>query len=237
MLNKKEQINILLIASIVVISAIIYKSLVDNELFSISNVKENYLLLKQIINSNYILSCTVFFVFYIFIAAFAIPLGTLLTISISALVGFWPSLIIVSFSSTIGATICFLVVRYLIRDFIYKKFTKKTEAINFFLSKDGLKLLFFLRLNPIVPFFLINLLFGLSKIKVSSFYMVSQIGMLAGTIVYINAGAQIQKINSINDIINFNIMASFLLLGLFPFLIKFISKKLQSKLTFKGFDI
>ena len=237
MLNKKEQIKILLIASIVVICAIIYKSLVDDELFSISNVKENYLLLKQIINSNYIFSCTVIFIFYILIAAFAIPLGTLLTISISALVGFWPSLIIVSFSSTIGATICFLVVRYLIRDFIYKKFTKKTEVINSFLSKDGLKLLFFLRLNPIVPFFLINLLFGLSKIKVLSFYMVSQIGMLAGTIVYINAGVQIQKINSINDVINFNILASFLLIGLFPFLIKFISKKLQSKLTFKSFDI
>ena len=101
------------------------------------------------------------------------------------------------------------------------------EKVNSGINKDGVFYLFFLRLSPIFPFFIINLIFGLTKMKATTFYIISQIGMLIGTIVFVNAGVQLAKINSIDDILSFEIIISFMLIGLVPFIIKKIIERLK----------
>ncbi len=128
--------------------------------------------------------------------------------------------VIVSFASTIGATLAFLAARFLFRDSVENRFGDRLNAVNEGMKKDGAFYLFTLRLIPVFPFFMINLLMGLTAIKTRTFFWVSQLGMLAGTIVYVNAGTQLGKITSLSDILSPGLVFSFVLLGLFPLLAK-----------------
>ena len=170
-----------------------------------------------------------FFLMYVIVAAFSLPGAAIMTIAAGALFGlFWGS-VIASFASTIGATLAFLTARYLLRDLVQANFGDKLKAINEGMAKDGAFYLFSLRLIPLFPFFLVNLLVGLTPISTRRYYWVSQIGMLAGTVVYVNAGTQLVKITGLADIASLGLLFSFALLGIFPLLVKRFTHFLQQR--------
>lgn len=157
-----------------------------------------------------------FFVIYVVITGLSIPGAAIMTLIAGALFGLLLGTIIVSFASTMGATLAFLGSRYVLRDWVQSKFGARLKAIDDGLSKDGAFYLFTLRLIPVFPFFVINLLMGLTRIPTWTFFWVSQLGMLAGTIVFVNAGTQISKIESTAGLLSPTLIGSFVLLALFP---------------------
>ena len=165
---------------------------------------------------------------YIATTALSLPGAALLTLLAGALFGLLVGTILVSFASTIGATLAFLVSRMLLRDWVQKKFGGFLKTIDEGIEKDGAFYLFTLRLIPAIPFFVINLVMGLTPMKTIQFFLVSQVGMLAGTMVFVNAGTQLAQIESLKGILSPGLIFSFVLLGIFPLL----AKKLVS--FFKG---
>lgn len=174
-----------------------------------------------------------FFTLYILVTALSLPGAVIMTLAAGALFGVVQGTFIVSFASSIGATVAFFASRYVFKDFIQARYGERLKAINAGMQKDGAMYLFTLRLVPLFPFFLVNLLMGLSSIRGLTYYWVSQIGMLAGTIVYVNAGTQLAKLESIAGILSPTILLSFSLLGLFPFIAKFFLHLLQQKRLYK----
>jgi len=191
-----------------------------SQYFSFEMIKSQHEKLNEFIKLNYSFSIVVFFIIYIIVTAFALPFGALKTILAGALFGLIPGVILTSFASSIGSTLCLLMSRFVLKDYVEKKYSKYLEKINEGIKKDGIYYLFFLRLSPIFPFFIINLVFGLTKMKALTFYLVSQIGMFLGTIIFVNAGVQLSKINKIEDILSIEIIVSFILIGLAPLIIK-----------------
>jgi len=153
---------------------------------------------------------------YILVTALSLPGATIMTLAGGAVFGLWQGLLLVSFASSIGATLAFLVARFLLRDWVQSRFRDRLTAINEGIERDGAFYLFSLRLVPLFPFFVINLVMGLTPIKTWTFYWVSQVGMLAGTAVYVNAGTQLAQIDSLGGIVSPSLLVSFALLGLFP---------------------
>lgn len=162
-----------------------------------------------------------FFAFYVLVTALSLPGAAIMTLAAGLLFGFYWGALIVSFASSIGALLAFLVSRYLFRDWVQQRFGSKLQALNEGVAKEGAFYLFALRLVPLFPFFLINLLMGLTPIRAITFYWVSQLGMLAGTLVYVNAGTQLAGLESLSDILSLPLLLSFALLGLFPLLARF----------------
>ena len=167
-----------------------------------------------------VLVVVVSFALYVMVVALSLPGATVMALAMGALFGFWYGTLLVSFASTIGATLAFLTSRYVLRDFVQHRFGKKLNAIDEGMAKDGALYLFTLRLVPAFPFFLINLLMGLTQIRTCTFYWVSQLGMLAGTMVYVNAGTQLAHVESLSDIISPGMLLSFVLLGVLPWIAK-----------------
>ena len=159
-----------------------------------------------------------YFLLYLLITALSLPGATVMTLAGGAIFGLWTGLLVVSFASSIGATLAFLVSRYLLRDWVQGRFGSSLEAINRGIEKDGAFYLFALRLVPAFPFFIINLVMGLMPIRTWTFYWVSQLGMLPGTLVYVNAGTQLARLESPSDILSLPLILSFALLALLPFL-------------------
>ena len=198
-----------------------------NKVLSFDTIKATYQDIQILINKNYILYYSAFFILYIVVTAFALPISLIKTLLAGALFGFWPGLILVSFASSIGSTFCFLFSRYALRAYIQKRFSNYLEKINKGIETDGWLYLLFLRLSPIFPFFIINLVFGLTKMKTLEFYLVSQIGMFIATAIFVNAGVQISNLNSLEEILSFKIVASLTVIGLFPLLVKYIYKMIK----------
>jgi len=198
-----------------------------NKILSFDTIKATYQDIQILINKNYILYYSAFFILYVVVTAFALPISLIKTLLAGALFGFWPGLILVSFASSIGSTFCFLFSRYALRAYIQKRFSNYLEKINKGIETDGWLYLLFLRLSPIFPFFIINLVFGLTKMKTLEFYVVSQIGMFIATAIFVNAGVQISNLNSLEEILNFKIVASLTVIGLFPLLVKYIYKMIK----------
>jgi uncharacterized membrane protein YdjX (TVP38/TMEM64 family) len=167
------------------------------------------------------------FVLYVIVVALSLPCATIMGLAIGALFGLWYGTLFVSFASTIGATLAFFTSRYLAHSFVQHQFGDKLKKINEGMAKDGALYLFMLRLVPIFPFFLVNLLMGLTHIHTRTFYWVSQLGMLAGTMVYVNAGTQLARIDSLSDIVSPEVLLSFALLGVFPLITKRIVQAIQ----------
>ncbi len=163
---------------------------------------------------------TIYFLLYILVTALSLPGAVIMTLAGGAIFGLLYGVVIISFASTIGATLAFLISRFLLRDYVQKRFGDKLKAVNDGIERDGDFYLFTLRLIPIFPFFIINLVMGLTPMKAGRFYVVSQIGMLPGTIVYVNAGSQLGKLDSLSGILSPGLLLSFALLGLFPLLAK-----------------
>ena len=176
-----------------------------------------------------------FFLVYVAATGLSLPGATILTLAAGAIFGLLWGTVIVSFASSIGATLAFLASRYLLRDSIQAKFGDKLKAINAGIEKDGAFYLFTLRLVPAFPFFVINLVMGLTSIKTRTFYWVSQLGMLAGTIVYVNAGTQIAQIESAAGILSPALIASFTLLGIFPLIAKKIVAVIKARKVYSRF--
>lgn len=170
-----------------------------------------------------------FFTLYVVVTALSLPGAAVMTVAAGALFDLLQGTLLVSFASTIGATLAFLVSRYLLRDSVQQRFGSRLAAINRGIERDGAFYLFTLRLVPAFPFFLINLLMGLTPIKAWTFYWVSQIGMLAGTLVYVNAGTQIAQLETLSGILSPDLLISFALLGLFPLLAKKVTGLIQRR--------
>ncbi len=176
-----------------------------------------------------------YFLLYITVTALSLPGATIMTLAGGALFGLWQGLLLVSFASSIGATLAFLVSRYMLRDSVQQRFSDKLALINQGMAKDGAFYLFTLRLVPAFPFFLINLLMGLTTLPTRTFYWVSQLGMLAGTVVYVNAGTQLAQLNSLSGIISPGLLLSFALLGIFPWIAKALVRHVQRRRIYAGF--
>jgi uncharacterized membrane protein YdjX (TVP38/TMEM64 family) len=172
-------------------------------------------------------SIAIYFLIYILVTGLSLPGATLLTLVGGAIFGLFVGLIIVSFASSIGATLAFLLGRYLFKDAVHKRFEQQLGLINRGIEKDGAFYLFALRLVPVFPFFAINLAMALTTIKTWTFYWVSQVGMLAGTLVYVNAGKEIGKLESVGGILSPTLLLSFALLGLFPLIAKKVLNKIN----------
>jgi uncharacterized membrane protein YdjX (TVP38/TMEM64 family) len=161
-----------------------------------------------------------FFAAYVAVTALSLPGAAIMTLAGGAIFGLAAGTVIVSFASSIGATLAFLASRYVLRDSVQARFATRLADVNQGIAKDGAFYLFTLRLVPLIPFFVINLVMGLTRMKAGVFYLASQLGMLAGTVVYVNAGTQLARIDSLRGILSPALLGSFVLLGLFPLIAK-----------------
>jgi dihydrolipoamide dehydrogenase len=177
-----------------------------------------------------------FFAIYVAVAALSLPGAAILTLAAGAMFGFWTGLLLASFASSIGALLAFFAARYLLRDWVQAKFAKQLAPINEGMKRDGAWYLATLRLVPLFPFFLVNLLAALTPIAALKYYIVSQLGMLLGTAVYVNAGTQLASIQKASDVFSPLLWASFVLLGLFPLVAKKIVSMLQARKVYAGWD-
>ncbi len=168
-----------------------------------------------------------YMVVYILATALSLPGATVLTLAGGALFGLVAGTIIISFASSIGAVLACLTSRYLLRDWVQRKFAQKLVLINQGIAREGGFYLFSLRLVPIFPFFIINLVMGLTRMKISRFYWISQLGMLPGTLVYVNAGRELGKISRLGDVLSPSLIISFILLGIFPLVVKKMVGKIR----------
>jgi len=176
-----------------------------------------------------LLVSAVYFSIYVIVTALSLPGAAVMTLAGGALFGLLWGTIIVSFASSIGALLAFLVARYLLRDIVQSRFGDRLKTVNDGISRDGAFYLFTLRLIPVFPFFLINLVMGLTTMRALTFYIVSQIGMLAGTIVYVNAGTQLAQLEGLAGILSPGLILSFVLLGIFPWLARLLVNFLRRR--------
>ena len=204
------------------------------EILNLDSLKQNIKWLIIWANEEFLLSRLVFFISYIIFAGLSFPLlPSVLTIAAGALFGVLEGVIIVSFASTIGACLCFLISRYFLSDFVNDKFLKKKSVIIKKFNEDGSLYLLSLRLIPTISFILINLVMGVLPISLKKFYYISQLGMLPATIVYVNAGSEISKVNNINDIMSFSLLLCFILMAVFPFLTKWLMSYFNTRKKIK----
>ena len=230
---KKRILGIVLV--LFVASLFFFSSKYDlpNQLFQFLGMQQ--IVLQLYVQDHLFTSISIYFISYILAAAFSLPIATILTLGAGAIFGFWIGLIIVSCASTIGATLAFLVARFLFQDFFEQKFSEKISTINKGLQRDGAFYLFTLRLIPIFPFFAINIILGLTKMRTLVFFFISQIGMLPGTAVYVNAGMELGQLESIRGILSPTFILSFALLGIFPWIARAILRYVKKRKIYKKY--
>lgn len=197
--------------------------------FTLGYFKSEQQAFEAYYSANTGLTIAIYMLIYILLTALSLPGATVMSLAGGAVFGFWISTIIVSFASTIGATLAFSASRFLLKDYIQNKFGDRLTAINQGIEKEGTFYLLTLRLLPVFPFFMVNLLMGVSPIRTSIFYLVSQIGMLPATMVYINAGTQLAKITSLQGIFSPSLIFSFALLGIFPFIANKVLRVIKAR--------
>ena len=190
--------------------------------------------IQQFKEDNFALTALIYFFGYIVVTGLSIPGAVLLTLLGGAIFGLIWGTFLVSFASSIGATLAFLVSRALLRDWVQSKFGNYLAPINRGMEKDGNLYLFSIRLMAVIPFFVVNLLMGLTPIRTVSYYLVSQVGMFASTVIYVNAGSQLGQITSLSGLVSGSVIFSFMLLGLFPLLAKWIVWRVQSNKLMKA---
>ncbi|OPX56776.1 Pyruvate/2-oxoglutarate dehydrogenase complex, dihydrolipoamide dehydrogenase (E3) component [Oceanospirillum multiglobuliferum] len=206
-----------------------------NQFFTLESLKSSHNQLEDWLVDSPLLATFSFFIIYVLVTALSLPGATIMTLGIGALFGLFWGFVLVSFASTIGATVAFLAARYLLKDKVQKQFGQRLQAINQGIEKEGAFYLFTLRLVPVFPFFLVNLLMGLTPIKPRTYYWVSQLGMLPGTLVYVNAGTQLGQLESLSGILSFNLIASFALLGVFPLIANKLLAQIKKRRVYKRF--
>ena len=227
-MHKKIAKKIAVITAVVVL-VVIFKVLGLEQYFTLSYVKASQAKLAALYADHRLMVISAYIVIYILVTSLSLPGAAIMTLAGGALFGLLIGTIVVSFASTIGATLACFVSRFVLRDWVQERFGDKLKEVNEGIAREGSFYLFTLRLIPIFPFWLINLVMGLTKMPFKTFYWVSQVGMLAGTIVYVNAGKELAKINSISGILSPGLIISFVLLGLFPIATKKLLSLYKSK--------
>ncbi len=202
---------------------------------TLSAIKEQQQAASQLFEQQPLLVSGLFFIGYVLVTGLSLPGAAIMTLLAGAVFGLGWGTLIVSFASSLGATLAFLFARFLLRDWVLGKFGESLRSINQGIDRDGAFYLFTLRLVPVFPFFIINLVMGLTTIRVLTFYWVSQLGMLAGTLVYVNAGTQLAAVESLADIGSPQLLLSFVLLGLFPWLARGILGMIKKRRVYRGF--
>ena len=188
--------------------------------FSLSYIKASQASFARLYMEHRVIVPGTYMLIYIIVTALSLPGAAVMTLAGGALFGFVAGTITVSFASSIGATLACFVSRFLLRDWVQNRFGDKIEVINRGVENEGAFYLFTMRLIPAFPFFVINLVMGLTKMPLTKFYWVSQVGMLAGTMVYVNAGKELANIDSLSGILSPRLIMSFVILGLFPITVK-----------------
>ncbi len=213
-MNRKTVLALSIITAIFLVAVLLGGGL------SLNDLKRNFGVLSDWKDRFPMAAAGTFFVAYVLVTSLSLPFASLMTIAAGALFGVLYGSVIVSVASTTGATLAFLASRYLLRTTVQARFGHRLEAVNRGMAQDGGFYLFTLRLIPVLPFFLINLLMGLSAIKARTFFWVSMLGMLPATIVYVNAGTQLSKLDGLSGILSPGLLASFGLLAIFPWVAK-----------------
>jgi uncharacterized membrane protein YdjX (TVP38/TMEM64 family) len=221
-MDDKKSGNVQKVVIVLVIIGIIaaFKMLNLGEYLSLAYIKESQQSFQDMYAQNRAAVIAGYMGIYIIVTALSLPGAAVMTLAGGAIFGFTTGLIAVSFASTIGATLACIVARFVLRDWVQAKVGDKLKTVNEGVEKEGAFYLFTLRLIPVFPFWLINLGMGLTKMPLKTFYWVSQVGMLAGTMVFVNAGKELGKIDSLSGILSPTLIASFVLLGLFPIITK-----------------
>ena len=201
---------------------------------TIENLKAQQGAIDASYQENVPLIIGLFFLIYVAVTALSIPGAAIMTLAAGAIFGVLVGTIVVSFASTIGATLSFLASRYLLRDWVESKFGQRLKKINEGVERDGAFYLFSIRLVPAFPFFLVNMLMGLTKIRIWTYFFASQIGMLAGTIVFVNAGTQLSQVESVGGVFSLPVIGSFVLLAIFPWIAKAIIAFFKRQKVYKG---
>ena len=183
---------------------------------SLSYLKSQQARIEAYHDAHPVQSAAIYFAGYVAVTALSLPAAAVLTLLGGAIFGLLAGTLLCSFASTAGATIAFLAARFLLRDMVTTRFGHHLDALNRGVEKDGAFYLFTLRLVPLFPFFVINLAMALTPIRTFTFAWVSQVGMLAGTVVYVNAGTQLARLESLDGILSPALIASFVLIGIFP---------------------
>ena len=204
--------------------------------FTLSYIKESQESFELLYTESPVAVIAAYIVIYIITTSLSLPGAAVLTIGGGALFGLITGTLVVSFASTIGATIACFVSRFLLRGWIQGKFSEKIKKVNEGVESEGAFYLFTLRLIPVFPFWMINILIGVTKMPLFKFYWVSQLGMLPGTIVYVNAGKELAKIESLKGILSPSLILSFVLIGILPIIVKKLISwyKLKKEKTVEG---
>lgn len=205
------------------------------DVLTLDNLKARQGELLDWVAANGWLAAGLFFAVYVAVAAASIPGAALMTVAAGALFGLLEGTLLVSFASTIGASLAFLVARFMLRDTLRTRYGERLKKIDAGIERDGAFYLFTLRLVPVFPFFLVNLLAGLTALRLRTFYWVSQLGMLAGTLVFVYAGTQLAEINSLGDVLSPGLIGAFVLLGLLPLLARWLIRVLAARRVYRDF--
>ena len=218
-----------IVALLALVAIFAWRYLGVGDLLTLESLKNSREALGAYVKANPVGSAAAYFALYVVMAAASVPGALIMTLAGGAVFGLGLGLLLVSFASSIGATLAFLVARHLLRDSVQARFGKQLAPINEGVARDGWLYLLTLRLVPVFPFFFVNLVMALTPMAAGRFYWVSQLGMLAGTAVYVNAGTQLASINSLKDVVSPGLLGSFVLLGLFPLVAKAIVNALQRR--------
>lgn len=224
---KRYRKQIILLAIVVGIILLLRLSGASSYL-TVENLKSNKELLEQFIAAHYVAAVGMYIIAYLLVVAFSMPGATVLTLAGGFLFRLFPGIIYVNVGATVGATLAFLLARYILGNALQKRYEPQLSRFNRELAENGHLYLLILRLIPIFPFFLINLLAGLTKVSLKTFFWTTLVGILPGSLVYCFAGSQLNNIESVEDIFSTNIIAAILALALFA-LLPVILKKLRTR--------
>jgi len=217
---KPDLIKKLVIVGLVLLLIVLFKVFGLDQYLTLGYLKEQQAHFALLYAENRVPVITIYMLIYIAVTALSLPGAAVMTLAGGGLFGLVTGTVVVSFASSIGATLACIVARYLLRDWVQNKFRDKLTRINEGMAREGGFYLFSLRLVPIFPFFVINLVMGLTSIRMVTYYWVSQLGMLPATIVYVNAGKELAKLESLSGILSPGLLVSFALLGLLPLITK-----------------
>ncbi len=210
----------IIIAGVIALLIVVFRYYDLGQYMTLAYLKSSQAHFQALYQANRLLVILAYMGIYILITALSLPGAAVLTLAGGGLFGLAVGTVVVSFASTIGATLACVVSRFLLREWVAARFGGKLTAINEGIEREGAFYLFTLRLVPVFPFFMVNLLMGLTRMRLFTYFWVSQLGMLAGTIVYVNAGKELAGIDSLSGIMSPGLLASFVVLGLFPILVK-----------------
>jgi uncharacterized membrane protein YdjX (TVP38/TMEM64 family) len=208
------------ILAVILVFAVVFLICDLDRFFTLSYIKASQQKFHAMYSDTPFLMIAGYMAIYIAVTSLSLPGAAVLSLAGGALFGFWVGVIVVSFASTIGATLAGFAARYVLRDWVQQRFEQKLVTVNQEIERQGAFYLFTLRLIPVIPFWIINLVMGLTKMPFRTFYWVSQVGMLPATIVYVNAGKELGKIESLSGILSPGLIISFVILGIFPVTVK-----------------